>query len=95
MAFSLPLSAAWVSLGWKVKIRDRERLEPPHVTILHRTRAWRVDLRTGEFMEGEPAPSDVPADLLNEIRSEWATLVRAWDGMYPENLVRSREGRDE
>jgi hypothetical protein len=39
MAFSLPLSPPLRAQGWKVKIRDRERSEPPHVTILHRTRA--------------------------------------------------------
>jgi hypothetical protein len=34
MAFSLPLNPAWSNQRWKVKIRDRERLEPPRGSIL-------------------------------------------------------------
>jgi hypothetical protein len=67
MAFSLSLPAALVAQGWKAKIRDRERTEPPHVTVLQKTRAWRVDLRTGRFLDKEPDPNDVPKELLNEL----------------------------
>ena len=41
MPFNLDLPEPWASRGWRVKIRDRERLEPLHATILQRTRAWR------------------------------------------------------
>ncbi len=48
MAYSLPADLALQ--GWKVKIRDRERAEPPHATILQGTDAWRLNLRNGSFM---------------------------------------------
>ena len=67
MAFPLPLSPPLPAQGWKVKIRDRERNEPPHVTILHRTRAWRFDLRSGGFLDEEPDPKDVPEEVLAAI----------------------------
>jgi hypothetical protein len=60
MAFLLPLPSALVAQGWKAKIRDRERTEPPHVTVLQKTRAWRFDLRAGRFLDMEPDPKDVP-----------------------------------
>jgi hypothetical protein len=31
--------------GWRIKIRDRERIEPPHATVLFKTGAWRWGLR--------------------------------------------------
>lgn len=49
MAFDLPLPVPLRKQGWRVKIRDKERLEPPHATILRRTTAWRLSLRTAEF----------------------------------------------
>jgi hypothetical protein len=36
MAFDVPLSKKLKAKGWKVKIREKERVEPPHVTIMHR-----------------------------------------------------------
>lgn len=94
MAFSLPLPAAWRSQGWKVKIRDKERLEPPHVTILRGTRAWRLGLRTGKFLDSEPDPADVPLELVTEVRRHWPRLQEEWDTMYPKNLVKSKENGD-
>lgn len=95
MPFSLPLPPSWSARGWKAKIRDRERLEPPHVTILHRTRAWRLDLRTGGFMDREPPPSELPAEIYDEVRRNWKLLQWQWDSMYPENPVSSMETDDE
>ncbi|SRR6266571_1093730 len=56
MPFALKLPEPWASRGWKAKIRDRERLEPPHVTILHKTSAWRFELRSEKFLDREPDP---------------------------------------
>jgi hypothetical protein len=64
MAFTLPLPAPWARQHWKLKIRDRERLEPPHATLLHRTRAWRWNLRSGGFMDADPPPRDVPVEIV-------------------------------
>jgi hypothetical protein len=94
MAFSLGLPPR-LAKQWAVKIRDRERVEPPHVTILRGRRAWRWDLRTGEFMDAEPDPDDVPEELLKEVRGKWELLRARWDEMYPENPVHSEEDDDE
>ena len=95
MPFTLNLPEPWGSRGWKVKIRDRERLEPPHVTILHRTRAWRLDLRSGRFLDKEPAPNEVPKEVVDEVRSKLTLLRQEWDRMFPENRVFSPESDDE
>lgn len=94
MAYSLKLPPQ-LEKQWAVKIRDRERVEPPHVTILRGKRAWRRDLRTGEFMDEEPDPKDVPEDLLKEVNDNWDVLCTKWDEMYPENPVHSEEDDDE
>jgi hypothetical protein len=54
VAYELELPKKLKAERWKVKIRDRERSEPPHVTILHKTRAWRIGLRSGSFLDREP-----------------------------------------
>ncbi len=95
MAFSLPLPTPLPTQGWKVKIRDRERNEPPHVTILHKTRAWRLNLRTHRFLDKDPDPGDVLQEILAEIETNWQRLCEAWDEMYPENPVDSTEDSDE
>ncbi len=95
MPFTLNLPEPWPSRGWKAKIRDRERLEPPHVTILQKTRAWRFDLRSGKFLDKEPDPKEVPKEVVDEIRSNLTLLRRQWDGMFPENPISSEEPDDE
>ena len=94
MAFSFPLPPQWTAQGWKLKIRDRERLEPPHVTLLLRTRAWRWNLRAGGFMDTIPDPRDVPQELVNLIVESLAVLRAQWDAMYPENPVSPPEDED-
>ena len=82
---------------WKVKIRDNETREPPHVSILRRTKTWRINLRTGLFMDARPDPAEVPQRLLVFIREEtnWNWLCDRWDEMYPNNPVASREDEDD
>ena len=89
MAFTLPLSEALRKARWKVKIRDKETREPPHITIIRGTRAWRIDLRSGKFMDADPDPSDVPKDLMDLIADDttWQQLCDQWDRMYPNNPV--------
>jgi hypothetical protein len=52
MAFDLALSRQLARAGWKVKVRDKERLEEPHLTIIKGTRSWRVGIRSRAFLDG-------------------------------------------
>jgi hypothetical protein len=89
--FALTLPEPWAKRGWKAKIRDRERLEPPHVTILYKTSAWRFDLRSEQFLDKEPNPREVPEEVMGAIRSNLALLRQEWDRIYPENCISSTE----
>lgn len=73
--------------GWKLKIRERESREPPHVTIIRRTMSWRWDLRTKVFMDVEPDPAMVPDDLKALLIARHLEISAAWDDMYPLNPV--------
>jgi hypothetical protein len=96
MAFSLPLKAALKNARWKVKIRDKETREPPHVTLIRGVDAWRIDLWTGAFMDAVPDPAKVPEELLIHIReaANWKRLCREWDRMYPNNPVVNHEDEE-
>lgn len=76
---------------WKVKIQEKESREPPHVSILRRTDKWRINLRTREFMDRRPPPSDVPQELMDVIRAHWQWLCEQWDAKYPDNPVVGHE----
>ncbi len=67
MAFNLGLPDALRKARWKVKIRDKETREPPHATIIRGTEAWRINLRTGQFMDSKPDPSEVPSEIIDII----------------------------
>lgn len=51
MPFVLQLNTALKQAGWKVKIHDYERLEPPHITVYQKMKKWRLSLRNGEFLD--------------------------------------------
>ncbi len=87
MPFSLRIPTRLSKAGWKVKIRDKEVREPPHVSIIRRTWTWRLDLRTTEFMDDDPDPTRVPGTLLDYIDKHWEQICMEWDKMYPENPV--------
>lgn len=89
MAYALKLPKKFKDQKWKAKIRDKERTEPPHVTILHKARAWRIGLRDSAFLDKEPPPGDVPDDLVKFVQAHMDELVAEWDAMYPENPVES------
>jgi len=90
--FRLDLAEPWVSRGWKVKIRDRERLETPHVTLLYKARAWRFGLRSETFLDTESDPTEVPKDVMDQVLASLARLRQEWDRMFPGNPI-SSEGR--
>lgn len=97
MPFDLRLPVIFRKARWKVKIREKESREPPHVTILRDVQAWRIDLRTGEFMDRQPDPSEVPPELVAHIRrtENWRVLCEQWDCKYPSNPVISQETSEE
>jgi hypothetical protein len=75
--FELKLPAA-VSMGvWKVKIRERERNEPPHVSIIKGTRVWRWGLREQSWLDKEPPGREVPAEVVSFVKASLAELVTA------------------
>ncbi len=94
MSYDLPLPSGVQAQGWKVKIRDKERLEPPHATVLRRTESWRWNLRTRSFMDSRPHPREVPNEVLEVLMNRHATLCAQWDKMYPENPVSVEDGDD-
>ncbi len=89
MPVELPLPTDLKQAKWKVKIQDKERLEPPHVSILRGTDRWRINLRTGEFMDRVPDSKDVPIQIIDLIAEDgtWEWLCEQWDAMYSENPV--------
>ncbi|MBI4580159.1 MAG: hypothetical protein HY718_10685 [Planctomycetes bacterium] len=89
MAYDLPLDEAIRNVGWKVKIRDRERLEPPHATILFKRRAWRLCLRTRQFLDEGDSWKQIPSAVREAIEARWKTLCEQWDAHYPNNPVLS------
>lgn len=85
MPYDLLLPALLKAQGWKVKIRDKERLEEPHVSILRTTTTWRLGLRTGRFLDTSPDPKPIPRELLALIQQNHALLIEQWNIRYPEN----------
>lgn len=82
--------------GWKVKLHDNERLEPPHVTIIRREKVWRIGLRDKDFMVPPGGHwRDIDPDLRAIIEDHWETLCDAWDRKYPTNPVLSEEDEDD
>ena len=95
MPIVFPLPEPWASRGWKLKIRDKERLEPPHVTVSDGKRTWRWNLRSQSFMDKKPPVGDVPPEVVDHIRERLPEIVGRWDGSYPENPVFRAEDADE
>lgn len=89
MPIDFPLPMSLKRAGWKVKIREKETREPPHVTILNGTQAWRVNLRTGKFMDTRPDPAGVPVEIVSLIEEPdtWNSICSQWDKKYPKNPV--------
>jgi hypothetical protein len=78
-----------------VEIREKERLEPPHVTILLREEEWRLGLRDRKLLIPPGGrPKDIDAEVLQIIEDHWEQLKEAWDAKYPENPVASAEDED-
>ncbi len=94
MPFELKLPSN-LKAAWKVKIFDKEELEPPHATIFRGPDTWRLGLRDGRFLV-PPGGSwrDFPKDLQKVLKNQKTllTLRREWDRIPPTNPV---GGKDE
>ena len=95
MPYELPLPKRLKAQGWKVKIREKERVEPPHVTILHNEDEWRIGLRDGKLLVPPGGRlKDIHHDVMQLVAKSWEGLKAAWDQKYPENPVSSAEDDD-
>ena len=91
MAQSFTVPEPWAARGWRFKIRDKERVEPPHVTVIYKTRSWRFGLRERAFLDAEPPARDVPMALVRELENRGDEFTIEWNRMYPMNPVKSNE----
>ncbi len=91
MPFDLELLLRLKRAGWKVKIYDFERLEPPHVTILFKTRAWRLSLRDGAFLDRGDKWSQIEEAVRAAVEEAWEVLQQQWDQMHPDNPISSQD----
>ena len=96
MPFNLPLPRRLKAEGWKVKIREKERVEPPHVTVIHKADEWRLGLRDSQsLMPPGGRTKDIDSAVMQIIEEHWQQLIEAWDAKYPENPVSSAEDGDD
>jgi hypothetical protein len=96
MPFQLTLPRKLKAEGWKVKIREKERVEPPHVTIMHKAEEWRLGLRDRLLLVPPGGRlKDIDGEVMRIIDEHWQRLVEAWDEKYPENPVSSIEDEEE
>jgi hypothetical protein len=91
MPHDLELVRTLKKAGWKVKIYDRERLEPPHITILLKNRSWRLSLRDRSFLDAGDSWIPIDKRVKTAIEAAWEDLQKAWDRMYPDNPVPSKD----
>jgi hypothetical protein len=94
MAFRLSEPRQLEKAGWKIKIRDKERLEEPHLTIIKGTDSWRYSLRSRNFLD-EGRWKDFPKVLRETIEKNWVQLCNAWDAMYPHNPISTQEDEND
>lgn len=90
MPYALPLRAALRKAGWKVKIHDFERLEPPHVTIYCKRRKWRLGLRDGAFLDRGDKWSQIDEDVRDAILNAWDLLRDEWDEIHASNPIEGK-----
>lgn len=94
IVYTLQMPKALRDNGWKVKIRNLERTEEPHVTILRRTTVWRYNIRETGFMDSEPDPRQGPDEVIEHIANKLKTLQMEWDKKHPENPIDSGDGSE-
>jgi len=89
MPYNLDLSDELKNSGWKVKIREKERAEPPHVSVMKKQETWRWGLREQAFLDKKPPAWLVPKELIEHLQANLEKLIAEWDSKYPHNPVNS------
>jgi len=90
MPYELKLPEGLKKAGWKVKIRDAERLEDPHVTIMRKCDVWRLSLRTCSLLELGRVWRQIDESVRAAIKAECEALKAAWNARYPKNPISSK-----
>jgi hypothetical protein len=87
MPYRLPMPANL--RGWSIKIYDKERLEPPHVTVIHGNCIWRICLRSRSLMDVEQPGCKMHKQVMSLLADEqnWKRLKQEWNSRYPINTV--------
>jgi len=93
MPYELALPGVYKGQGWKVKIRKKERVEPPHVSVIKKLQTWRWGLREQAFLDEEPPGKLVPMELIKHLQENLEILITEWDQKYPYNPVNSKGKR--
>ena len=95
MAFTLEAPEPWASGGWKIKILDREWGEEPDFNFIQKRLLWRFGLRRQTFMDKDPDPREVPAELVGFALKRLPLLIECWDAAHPRNPVATNEDDDD
>jgi hypothetical protein len=93
--FDVPLPRTRKAKGRTVKIREKECVEPPHVTNMRKAGESRLGL-CDRLLLVPPGGriKDIAAAVMEVIEEYWERLVEAWDAKYPENPVFSDEDEE-
>ena len=95
MPFDVPLPKKLKAEGWKVIIQEKERVEPPHITVMHKTDEWRLGLRDKQLLVPPGGPiKDIDPSVMQIIEDRWEQLIESWNKKYPENPVSSVEDEE-
>jgi hypothetical protein len=96
LPFELRLPNPVLAQVWKLKVRENERTEEPHVSVIFKGAAvYRYGLRSRAFLETSPDPRLVPDEIVAFILEHLDEFTTNWDRMYPENPCSSTRDGDE
>jgi hypothetical protein len=78
--------------GWKAKIYNNERLEPPHLTLIRYRAVWRIGLRDWSFMDPPGGKwKDIDPNVAKFLEDNRKILRAYWDRLHPTNPVPCRD----
>jgi hypothetical protein len=95
MADPVKLPKKLTTRGWKIKLYDNERLEPPHITVYCREKVWRIGLRWGEFLVPPGGRwKEIDPEVRGILEACWNDLQMAWNRKHPSNPVSDIEDEE-